>query len=153
MKIELTALMILLTCSLQAQIIEKFSIDSGGDNFSNGSIQLLYTIGEVNVQELSTGNTIVSEGFINSSNSGTLGINNLHWSQNKIIVYPNPTSRFINISSEVSITKIEVFNLLGENIFTTYTTNYIDLTNLNSGIYMINIHTENGHVTKKIVLK
>jgi hypothetical protein len=49
-----------------AQSIEKFSIDSGGASASNGDIQILYTIGEVNVQELSTASGSISEGFINA---------------------------------------------------------------------------------------
>ena len=48
-----------------SQSIEKFSIDSGGASVSAGNIELLYTIGEVNVQELSAGNISISEGFIN----------------------------------------------------------------------------------------
>ena len=48
-----------------SQSIEKFSIDSGGASASAGGIQILYTIGEVNVQEYSTSTLSVSEGFIN----------------------------------------------------------------------------------------
>lgn len=48
------------------QSIEKFSIDSGGASASAGDIEILYTIGEVNVQERSTGTIQLSEGFINS---------------------------------------------------------------------------------------
>lgn len=61
----LTALFISFLCS--AQSIEKFSIDSGGTNTTSGGINILYTIGEVNVQELNTGNIKISEGFINSN--------------------------------------------------------------------------------------
>jgi len=50
-----------------AQTIEKFSIDSGGASASEGGIQILYTIGEVFVQEYSTPTLSVSEGFINPS--------------------------------------------------------------------------------------
>ena len=53
--------------SLQSQTIEKFSIDSGGNSATNGNIQVLYTIGEVNIQEMSLGNIQLSEGFINAS--------------------------------------------------------------------------------------
>jgi hypothetical protein len=49
-----------------AQTIEKFSIDSGGASASGGNIQILYTIGEVNIQELSTVSGSISEGFINA---------------------------------------------------------------------------------------
>ncbi len=48
------------------QTIEKFSIDSGGAYVIAGNIQILYTIGEVHVQELSFGNIQLSEGFINA---------------------------------------------------------------------------------------
>jgi hypothetical protein len=50
----------------EAQSIEKFSIDSGGASVTAGGIQILYTIGEVNVQEYSTPTLSVSEGFINA---------------------------------------------------------------------------------------
>lgn len=50
-----------------SQTIEKFSIDSGGASTSAGGIQMLYTIGEVNVQELSAEGISISEGFINAA--------------------------------------------------------------------------------------
>ncbi|MBO3115520.1 hemagglutinin protein [Winogradskyella sp. DF17] len=49
------------------QSIEKFSIDSGGASASAGGVNMLYTLGEVNVQEYSMPTLSVSEGFINSS--------------------------------------------------------------------------------------
>jgi len=57
---------IAITCSsvLVAQNIYKSSIDSGGTSASNGDIQIVSTIGEVNVQESSAGNIILSEGFV-----------------------------------------------------------------------------------------
>ncbi len=51
----------------KAQSIEKFSIDSGGASASAGGVQILYTIGEVNVAEHSVASVSVSEGFINAS--------------------------------------------------------------------------------------
>jgi len=50
-----------------AQTIDKFSIDSGGASITSGGIEVLYTIGEANVQELSVGGVSVSEGFINTN--------------------------------------------------------------------------------------
>ncbi|MBU2930148.1 hemagglutinin protein [Winogradskyella psychrotolerans] len=51
---------------VHAQSIDKFSIDSGGASVTAVGIQMLYTIGEVNVQELSAGGISISEGFINA---------------------------------------------------------------------------------------
>ncbi len=53
------------TICLFSQSIHNSSIDSGGASSSNGNIQVVYTIGEVNVMESSVGNIILSEGFIN----------------------------------------------------------------------------------------
>jgi len=52
---------------LYSQSISKSSIDSGGAVAQAGDIQIMYTIGEVNVQELSAGNIQVSEGFVNKA--------------------------------------------------------------------------------------
>lgn len=66
MKIKITFLtMLLISIITNAQSIEKFSIDSGGASTTAGGIEILYTIGEVNVQEISTATVSVSEGFIN----------------------------------------------------------------------------------------
>lgn len=53
--------------SMVSQTIEKFSIDSGGTSITSGNLQVLYTLGEVHVQETSVGNIQLSEGFINAS--------------------------------------------------------------------------------------
>lgn len=66
MKTKITFLIAgLIAMVVQGQSIEKFSIDSGGASASAGNIQILYTIGEVNVAERAAGNIQVSEGFIN----------------------------------------------------------------------------------------
>ena len=62
MKTKITLLLSLILAFIcQGQTIEKFSIDSGGANATAGGIEILYTIGEVNVQELSAGNIQVSD--------------------------------------------------------------------------------------------
>ena len=64
-KIISTILFLFMMVFVKAQSIEKFSIDSGGASYSAGGIEILYTIGEVNVQEVNVGGITVSEGFIN----------------------------------------------------------------------------------------
>lgn len=65
MKNLLIIIVLITSISMSSQTIEKFSIDSGGANSTAGGIEILYTIGEVNVQELTSGTISVSEGFIN----------------------------------------------------------------------------------------
>ncbi|QRM90756.1 hemagglutinin protein [Lacinutrix sp. WUR7] len=50
-----------------AQTIDTFSVDSGGASETVGNISILYTIGEVHIQELKVDQVQVSEGFINAN--------------------------------------------------------------------------------------
>jgi len=62
----LLILLFILNSSSIAQTIYKSSIDSGGATATAGGLEILFTIGEVNVQEYSTPTLSVSEGFINA---------------------------------------------------------------------------------------
>ena len=64
--IHTIAMLLLLPFLGMSQSIEKFSVDSGGASILVGNTAVLYTIGEVHVQELSASNIQVSEGFINA---------------------------------------------------------------------------------------
>ncbi|WP_400075439.1 T9SS type A sorting domain-containing protein [Winogradskyella sp. R77965] len=134
-----------------AQSIEKFSIDSGGASVSSGNIQVLYTIGEVNVQEISAGGISISEGFINSSSNSALGISGVE--MNDINIYPNPASDKVTIVSNNPIDSIEVYDILGKQIKTLKSTNQIDVSDLNVGIYLFKIWIEKQVQTKKVVVE
>jgi len=71
-----------------------------------------------------------------------------------IKIYPNPVQNFLTIKSSIPITDVQVYSLLGEPV-KHIRGNYsrIDLRELNSGIYMIKIHSDQFSVTKKLVKK
>ena len=73
---------------------------------------------------------------------------------NTITVYPNPTIGILNIQSEKSIGKIEVFGLTGQLIKTFENTNQIDISDLNKGVYVMKIQSENfTSKTLKVIKK
>jgi len=154
MKKYLTLTMILyISTYSQAQTIEKFSIDSGGASITVGGIEVLYTIGEVNVQEITTGTILISEGFISSSLSNTLGINDVGINDENIVVYPNPTSDFIYIKTNLSLEKIELYDALGKNILKAKNIKKIPVNNLSKGIYILKIYSGNKSISKKVIIK
>ncbi|MBS1651667.1 MAG: T9SS type A sorting domain-containing protein [Bacteroidetes bacterium] len=67
-----------------------------------------------------------------------------------INIYPNPTSGNVNIVSSTEITKIIVYNYLGQEISVAKTSNNIELENLARGIYFIQVHTPKGIINKRI---
>jgi len=151
MKKIINSILFLLAVTVNAQNIEKFSIDSGGATSISGGIEIVFTIGEVNVEELAVSNIQLSEGFINSSSSGALSVNSLI--KNQIIIYPNPTSKYINISSKNNIDNIEIFNLQGKKVLTATNKNKIVIDKLQTGFYLVKFYTEIGSITKKIIIK
>lgn len=79
------------------------------------------------------------------------GINEI--GENLIKFYPNPAKNNLNITVDVnSVIKVNVFNTLGERvIFTSFeNTKTIDLTNLNNGIYFVEIETEGKKSVRKL---
>ena len=88
----------------------------------------------------------------------TVSIENLELKEN-VRVYPNPFSTGINIENSTSdpIKKITVLNLMGPEVktmeFSEVVNAKIAVADLESGMYILNIHFENGELTSQKILK
>ena len=94
----------------------------------------------------------------NCSNIGmhttALGVNN--YSLSNIAIYPNPTSGNTLTIDVLEDVNISVFDILGKQVLRSQVSrddNQIDISRLNSGMYLIRLKTENGSVTKKFIKK
>src|SRR5690606_17995495 len=63
-------------------------------------------------------------------------------SLNTIKLYPNPTDGLVYLSDATNVQSIEVFSLRGQKLMTLSAVSYIDLTQLNTGTYLIKIKTD-----------
>ncbi len=88
-------------------------------------------------------NTIVATGIKESELSKTIS------------VYPNPTNGHLNITSSVMIIKIEVINTVGQleilHEGVNYTEGSVDVSRLAQGVYILQLFTTQGVITKKII--
>jgi len=67
-------------------------------------------------------------------------------------LYPNPVSTILNIDSEIPLTKVEVYSMLGKKVKEIKSDfKSIPADNLSNGVYIIRIHSENGLATKKLI--
>ena len=74
-------------------------------------------------------------------------------SANDINIYPNPTNGLVNVKVE-DMTRISVVNTMGQVVYDKDVDNEnetIDMTQYESGVYMLKITTENGIAVKKIM--
>jgi hypothetical protein len=71
-------------------------------------------------------------------------------------LFPNPTSLgYVNVSSKSdSFIKIKIFNLLGMEVMNdTISNNRINISSLNSGVYIVNIFQDDVVITKKLIVQ
>ncbi|MCS4300705.1 T9SS type A sorting domain-containing protein [Chryseobacterium sp. BIGb0232] len=73
--------------------------------------------------------------------------------KNSLRIYPNPTTGIITINTQAIYEKVEVYNMAGQKVKEFQDVNKIDITELPTGIYMLNITSKNKEVTKAKVVK
>jgi hypothetical protein len=90
------------------------------------------------------------------ANGVNIGVEENQTLSSFLTVYPNPTNDFLSLDkvNEINIDKIEVIDLSGRVVMTSFSNENrttIDLTSLNSGIYILKVESDNGTLTQKIV--
>jgi hypothetical protein len=76
-------------------------------------------------------------------------------SLNEFAVFPNPTSLgYVNISSRSQTAmKVKVFDIIGKQVINeTITNNRLNVSSLNTGVYIMRISQNNATVTKKLII-
>jgi beta-glucanase (GH16 family) len=67
--------------------------------------------------------------------------------------FSNPVNDTINITSNSTIDKVEIYNILGNIVFETNSnTDNIDVSNLSKGIYLLTVYSGTHKSTKKIIV-
>jgi len=153
MKIKITIIIALITIVSSAQTIKKSSVDSGGASTSSGNIQLIYTIGEVNIQESGAGTVQVSEGFISPEIFSTLNIDNPNENTFELSIYPNPADTYINVETVATVETVNLYNMLGEKVLETTSPTAIDISQLAKGTYILQVVTDKKTINKQIIIK
>ena len=89
--------------------------------------------------------------------TGTAGINDQTTPFQSLSIYPNPSSGQFTISSKSEITSVEIYNLVGERIYSDYNLNCktikaFDLSGSPKGIYFVKVQNGTKGINKKIVI-
>lgn len=141
--------------ALQAQTIDKSSIDAGGTSIDTASISVIYSIGEVVVQEYNIANLKVSEGFISlTTQNNTLSVEDLN--TNELSLFPNPVSNYFNVVTEnTTIKQININDINGRQIFKienlNTNTKQLDVSALQKGVYIATVISKNGVLTQRFI--
>jgi hypothetical protein len=97
-----------------------------------------------------------------ANNNGTPGtvndfsLSTANFENNNFAIYPNPTNTgFITITSSINdAMDVQVFDILGKQVKRqTLNNNTLNVSDLNTGIYIVKITQNNASTTKKLVIK
>ncbi len=94
-----------------------------------------------------------NEACITTSNNESINEENTYFN-----IYPNPANDILNIETDVEIEKVLIYDVYGrthnlKNSESQKFENTVDISDLNSGVYFINIITYKGETTKLFIKK
>lgn len=124
-----------------------FAIDPIGNLFIGGYFDSsLITLGSTTIAN--TSQTGYVDAYVANLNSTTLSTSTFE--REALVISPNPTQDYVTISTNESIKKISIYDTNGRLLDTQYDVT-VNLSGFTTGIYFLDIHTENGMITKKII--
>ena len=131
-------------------IIDASSVAEWTGNVRKLSIVLTNYDGTSEVPaNVDTGTLEIDRVVVNNSNT-PLSQESLLLNQ-EISLYPNPVVNKLNIDSNFEIQKVEIYNLNGQLVKTFENIENGDISELNSGVYLVKIHSPENSITKKII--
>lgn len=121
--------------------------DSYGDGITNGYLRL-FDANNAQILNMSASSSFT---VLNAMVAvGTVDIDDMTISD-EMVVFPNPTSNYVNIQTAQTIQQVEVYNLQGQRVAAEIgNTNQISFSNLANGLYIMKVTTDNGVSTFKV---
>lgn len=129
---------------------------SGIGGFADGIGTTAQFINPCGVTVDAVGSVFISDATNHRIRKITNSLSTADYNQNQVLIYPNPVSSIINIDLGDSIAfKVILFDMNGRVMQTENIVNSsgIEISNLANGMYLMQITTEKGVVSKKIVKK
>ncbi|MDR6969429.1 putative delta-60 repeat protein [Flavobacterium arsenatis] len=100
------------------------------------------------------GHFTVFDGTISSSLVRLYGDSVLSRSEvdsNSLIVFPNPVQSILTINATTKIESLGIYDSSGKNIFNTFDSNSVNVSNLSPGLYLVKAYTDGNFITKKFI--
>ncbi len=117
---------------------------------STGYLVFRYSTITINVPLLSINQTTTS---IETFETILLSNSDYDFLSHNIFISPNPVNEKLNIShsENIKINYLKIFDVTGKELSLSRDRNSVDVNDLQNGVYFVNIHTDKGTFTKKII--
>lgn len=143
-KIITTSIFVLATITMLSQTIDRQVFATAGTTVSNANNKVTFTIGEPIIGTIQN-STVINQGFLAAASSNTTLAVDEQFLNTAIKVYPNPVQNnlqidFTGITGEA---KLMLYSITGQLVKTkklNAQNNTILMSNLQSGLYLVNLH-------------
>jgi len=124
------------------QVTSPSVVSSSGDSYSNGSVIMDYTLGEIALETHTNSSAILTQGFHQGVLEVTAGVVNIDF---KTKIYPNPTTNFLIVELEKNVNAdILVYDINGKLVIKHRLNNEqqkeLDFSFLKQGNYLLHIN-------------
>jgi hypothetical protein len=146
----------LITMASFGQSLQRVVFNStGGTIGGSGSTTMVLSVGEAVIGTSLSSGVSVGQGFLGGSKVVTAtptGIDEI--TADNASVYPNPFSGMVRIQSDADNINVSVYNTMGQEVYNgSYHKEGIDLSYLNSGIYIIHATANNKTISDTKLIK
>ncbi|SHJ99906.1 T9SS type A sorting domain-containing protein, partial [Aequorivita viscosa] len=86
-------------------------------------------------------------------NTSLLNLNTVDTNNDSYNLFPVPTDNVLNIKSNSSISKVEIYNNLGQLVLEKYHSTIINTSTLGKGVYLVKVFDNKGNYDVKRILK
>ena len=142
-----------------AQSLSPTVLSSSGGSGSSAGTSLSWTTGEVMVQSLTDGSTMLTQGFHQGNITVSTAVDEMSKSAMDVQIYPNPVSERLNVefkNMEDQTVQVRLVDLTGKTVLTREFSNPSNTQRLNlnpvtAGTYMLEVKAAEKRKVFKIV--
>lgn len=143
MKLNLTFILLLFIFKSYSQNSSPQVLNPFGYSFTGGNVVIDISLGEPFIETFQSNGYMFTNGFL-QPNYQLLAVNQIVELDNKIKYYPNPTSNFLNIETDIDYSMIKIIDLTGKTVqIFQASLKQISIENLANGLYEVILFRDN----------
>ncbi len=143
MRYRLMLMCLLGLATMKAQTVDNYLISAAGDAIMSGDGALYLSVGEPMDTELTDGEVMISQGFLQITVEGNI-LNNEELLTEHIKIFPNPTVNEIQLglAGDLSEYSYRLYDIHGNTITEKIqlTTSRISMSSYPAGVYLLTLH-------------
>lgn len=134
------------------QQVSADKLNVGFDYNTNSKANIYFNVGSSWINTSFTGSIMMRPVF-NSCETDIVSVVENKTNNNSVQLYPNPASTYVNIQCDHKVNSIQVFDVTGKNMGSYSYTNGFDVSGWVKGLYLVNVNTDNGISSHRLLVE